>query len=251
VLIDWFTVFAQIVNFLILVFLLKRFLYKPIVRAMEKREKRIADAMAQSAKTLKEAEQTALALKRERQSFLEAKQALLNEATIEIRKWREQALKEAHEEIERMRKTWQEDLNQEKEDFLRKLKVQVTNQVMAVGEKVLSDLADENLENKIISVFLKKMLEEKQAAGLEDVKGSLSVQSGFKLDERLAQYLNQELSSLFPDAGPFEHHVSENLGIGIMLTAGDKKIEWNLAHYLDGLEQEVFKGLTKTSLEAK
>ena len=45
-LINWFTVAAQVVNFLILAVLLKRFLYGPIVRAMAAREERIASEMA-------------------------------------------------------------------------------------------------------------------------------------------------------------------------------------------------------------
>jgi F-type H+-transporting ATPase subunit b len=40
--IDWFTVFAQIVNFIILIFLLKRFLYGPIIAAIDKREENIS-----------------------------------------------------------------------------------------------------------------------------------------------------------------------------------------------------------------
>jgi len=45
-LIDWFTVGAQIVNFLILVWLLKHFLYKPILDAIDAREKKIAAELA-------------------------------------------------------------------------------------------------------------------------------------------------------------------------------------------------------------
>ena len=41
-LIDWFTVIAQMLNFLILVWLLKRFLYQPILDAIDAREKGIA-----------------------------------------------------------------------------------------------------------------------------------------------------------------------------------------------------------------
>ncbi|MGA2191158.1 MAG: F0F1 ATP synthase subunit B, partial [Steroidobacteraceae bacterium] len=41
-LIDWFTVGAQALNFIILVWLLKRYLYKPILNAIDAREKRIA-----------------------------------------------------------------------------------------------------------------------------------------------------------------------------------------------------------------
>ena len=39
--VDWITVSAQIVNFLILVWLLKRFLYRPVLNAMNRREQRI------------------------------------------------------------------------------------------------------------------------------------------------------------------------------------------------------------------
>ena len=45
-LIDWFTVIAQVINFLILVWLLKRFLYRPILNAIDAREKRIAAEIA-------------------------------------------------------------------------------------------------------------------------------------------------------------------------------------------------------------
>ena len=45
-LIDWFTVIAQVINFLILVWLLKRFLYQPIVSAIDARERRIATELA-------------------------------------------------------------------------------------------------------------------------------------------------------------------------------------------------------------
>jgi F-type H+-transporting ATPase subunit b len=48
VLIDWFTVCAQIVNFLVLVALLKHFLYGPILRAMDAREQTIADRLAEA-----------------------------------------------------------------------------------------------------------------------------------------------------------------------------------------------------------
>ncbi|MDX1267190.1 MAG: hypothetical protein R3311_07500, partial [Oceanisphaera sp.] len=49
-LINWFTVGAQVLNFLILVWLMKRFLYQPILNAIDAREKRIAAELADAAK---------------------------------------------------------------------------------------------------------------------------------------------------------------------------------------------------------
>jgi len=49
-LIDWFTVGAQALNFLILVWLMKHFLYKPILHAIDEREKRVAAELADADK---------------------------------------------------------------------------------------------------------------------------------------------------------------------------------------------------------
>ena len=46
-LIDWFTIAAQALNFLILVWLMRRFLYKPILNAIDAREKLIAKELAE------------------------------------------------------------------------------------------------------------------------------------------------------------------------------------------------------------
>lgn len=54
-LIDWFTVIAQVVNFLILVWLLKRFLYQPILNAIDAREQRVATELADADAKMNEA----------------------------------------------------------------------------------------------------------------------------------------------------------------------------------------------------
>jgi len=57
--IDWLTVAAQVVNFLILVYLLKRFLYKPVIAAMDRREARIRDRLEKAREREQEAQSRA------------------------------------------------------------------------------------------------------------------------------------------------------------------------------------------------
>jgi len=57
--IDYFTIFAQIINFLVLVLLLKHFLYGRIIKAMDEREKRIESQLQEAAKKKKEADEEA------------------------------------------------------------------------------------------------------------------------------------------------------------------------------------------------
>ena len=80
-LIDWFTVAAQILNFLILVWLLKRFLYKPILDAIDAREKRIITELADAAKKQKEAKQERDDFNKKNADFDQQRNELLRVAT--------------------------------------------------------------------------------------------------------------------------------------------------------------------------
>ena len=81
--IDWITVAAQIANFLVLVWLLQRFLYQPITQAMTRREKEIEDRLAEAKDARQAAEEEAEKL-RARQAELDSeKDQILEDAKQE------------------------------------------------------------------------------------------------------------------------------------------------------------------------
>ena len=55
--IDWFTLSAQIVNFLILLVLLRKFLYGPLRNVMQKREEKVTSRLEEARRKLDEAEE--------------------------------------------------------------------------------------------------------------------------------------------------------------------------------------------------
>ena len=99
-LIDWFTVGAQLLNFLILVWLLKRFLYKPVLDAIDAREKRIAGELANAASKLAEAQQEHDEFDGKNKAFDAERGALAAKAAQESAKQREALLKQAHFEAD-------------------------------------------------------------------------------------------------------------------------------------------------------
>ena len=82
-LIDWFTVGAQALNFLILVWLLRRFLYKPILHAIDAREKRIATELADADAKKAEAQRERDEFQHKNEEFDQQRAALLRQATDE------------------------------------------------------------------------------------------------------------------------------------------------------------------------
>jgi len=99
-LIDWFTVVAQVFNFLILVWLLRRFLYKPILDAIDAREKRIAAELADADAKKAEARQERDEFTRRNEDFDRQRAALLNKAVDEAKAERQRLLDEARKESE-------------------------------------------------------------------------------------------------------------------------------------------------------
>src|ERR1700684_4177373 len=91
-LIDWFTVCAQALNFLILVWLMKRFLYKPILHAIDVREKRIAAELADADKKKTEAQKESDEYKKKNEEFDEQRAGLLSQATQDAQNERERLL---------------------------------------------------------------------------------------------------------------------------------------------------------------
>ena len=90
-LIDWFTVIAQVVNFLILVWLLKRFLYKPILNAIDVREKKVADELANADAKEAEAQKEKDEFRHKNEELDQQRAALLNKAKDEATAERQQA----------------------------------------------------------------------------------------------------------------------------------------------------------------
>jgi F-type H+-transporting ATPase subunit b len=168
---------------------------------------------------------------------------LLEEAKAEVDAWRENTLKASKEEIEALRKSWMDRLNSDQQAFFNTLKRRIAEQIIRISEKVLKDLADENLDKQIIKVFLEKVSQKKNEFSQEDLKKTVSVQSGLPLSEDQVRSIREYFSQWFTTTSPIQFHVRPDLGMGIEVIAGDRKVAWNLAEYLENLEKEIMAGL--------
>src|SRR5450759_2196577 len=109
-LIDWFTVIAQAVNFLILVWLMKRFLYKPILNAVDAREKRIAAELADAYAKKVEAQKERDEFQHKNDELDQQRATLLSKATDESKAERERLFDDARKATDALSTKRQEAL---------------------------------------------------------------------------------------------------------------------------------------------
>ena len=129
-LIDWFTVIAQIINFLILVFLLWRFLYKPITKTMQERQRRITNRWEEAQVKQEEAAQEAELYRQKQQELDQQRATFINEAKTQAEEERKQLINQARQEVESMQTGWREAIQREQDEFLATLRQQYKNKLM-------------------------------------------------------------------------------------------------------------------------
>ena len=242
-LIDWFTVWVQIVNFLILVMLLNRFLFKPIRGAIARREKSVADALNRAEQAENNAQARVQALEDEKRALETIRERLMDEARDQVAKWREDATKNAREDVETLRRAWIANMTRDRQLFLDGLKTRMVRHVVCIGEKVLRDLADQRLNQQVTRVFLEKIAARKDEFNHRAVTRGILVQSGFALDDEDARTLRDRLAQWFPETGRIRFESEPGLGLGIQLVIGDRKATWHLNDYLKDLETEIMENL--------
>src|ERR1017187_854581 len=144
-LIDWFTVGAQAINFIILVWLLKRYLYRPILDAIDAREKRIAAELADADKKKAEAQKERDEFQRKNETFDQQRAALLSKATDEAKAERQHLLDDARKVADALSAKHQETLQSDAHGLNQAIRRRTQQEVFAIARKALTDLAGANL----------------------------------------------------------------------------------------------------------
>jgi F-type H+-transporting ATPase subunit b len=251
-LIDWFTIGAQVLNFLILVWLMKRFLYKPILNAIERREQRIATELANADKKKTEAQKESDEFRHKNEEFDQQRTLLLRNATEEAKTERQRLLDAAREAAITLSSKRQEALRNDVQNLHQAISRRTQQEVFAIARKALTDLATTSLEERIGEVFTRRLreMDDSMKANLAEILKTASdpaiVRSAFDLPEEQRAAIQNALNETFSFEIQIRFETVPALISGIELITNGEKIAWNIADYLESLEKGVNELLIET-----
>src|SRR5690554_5657252 len=137
--IDWFTVIAQIINFLILVWLLKRFLYQPILDAVDNREKKITAQLTEAETKKEQALKERDLFQQKNTDFDLERVSKMDQIRKEAEEEKQRLFAEARKESMALRSQYQASMKQETEQMTELMKRKMQNEVFAIAHKTLDD----------------------------------------------------------------------------------------------------------------
>lgn len=244
-LIDWFTLIAQLFNFLILVWLLKRFLYKPVLRVIDEREQRIAGQLRDADLAQKEAALEKEAFSQKNSEFEQNRQKMSDSVAKEVDLHRQKMLEQVRVDIDKFRQGMQETLINEQRNLSAEIRHHTQAEVISISRKTLNDLASVELEDQMAKVFidrLKKLdAKEKESllSAITKVQGIVVVRSTFELSsvnrERVDNFIHKDL---FYEA-EVKYETAPYLISGMELIAGGYKIGWSIDNYIESFEKHL------------
>jgi len=234
-LIDWFTVVAQIVNFLVLVGLMKHFLYGRLIHAMDAREQRIAARLAEAQQKNSEAEQRIEKLRLEAGEMERERDQMISQAKQEAERQRKELVEKARASVRALETKWREDVEREKSAFLDEIRSRAANEVLLIARRTLTDLASANLEQCAVERFLEK-LPSMDAVRLRD---ELILRSGTELPENTKQRIEAALEKRAGEHVRLKFERAPEMSWGLELRSDGHRIGWNPESYIDSLEENL------------
>lgn len=244
-LIDWFTVVAQIVNFLVLVWLMRRFLYGPILAAIDAREARIAAEIADAERRQAEATSEREAFERKNAEFDEQRDDMVRAASAAAETERGRLITEARITVERERTKQKDAWRQQAESLNQALRRRTQQEVFAIARQALADLASTSLEERLSAVFTRRLKEmdgparARLAEGLGSASDPVVVRSAYDLPDVQREAIQHALNHVGGADVGIRFDTNPDLVSGIELTTNGQKVAWSISEYLASLEKAV------------
>jgi len=245
--INWFTVIAQVLNFLLLVWLLRRFLYKPILDAINKRESKITsqlnEAEAQKAEAQKEKEEFI----HKNELFDQQKDERMNGMLNESKETKQKLLEEARNEANTLRAKLEETYKSMVESSHDEISQRTQKEVFAIARKALVDLSTVSLEQQLTIVFISKLKdlnEEERKRFTKAVKvdnASVLLLSTFELPAQQQRDIATLINETMGAETQIQFKMSPKLICGIELSTNGYKLAWSISEYLNSLEENIYK----------
>ncbi len=248
-LIDWFTVGAQVINFVVLVWLLKRFLYKPVLDAIDARERQIAAKIADAAASKAQALAANDALTKKNEAFDQQREAMLARARQQAEVEAARLVDAARQAADDLSSKRRQELRSEADQLSQTLADRAQHEIFELARRTLADLASSPLEEHIAEVFVRR-LRALDGQALADLRQALQsagapvlVRSAFELPAAQQTRIREALAEVAGErpaaALPLRFELAPQLVGGVELIAAGQKLAWNIDAHLKSLQLAV------------
>jgi F-type H+-transporting ATPase subunit b len=227
---DFWTLLFQIINFIVLLFILKRVLYKPLKEIIEKRRNIIGKNISEAEKIKEEAMEMHAANQQEMEKLKELKRELTDKMKEEVEAEKGVILADAEKEAQKLIEKKQVLFDTEKRRLETELKSQALEIVETFCTRLLRDISNEDLHRALftrLKAEIPRLTEDiKNAYGDNEIK--IELLSAYPLSEADMKEIENEFATRLNKKVSFEAVLDADLIGGLRIRALDKVYDASL-----------------------
>jgi len=233
---DIWTFLFQIINFVVLLFILKRILYKPIKEIMEKRRGLIEKTIKDAEKTKKEAQELKEKHQEEMNKIKELQVRMTENMKNEVEEEKKRLLMEAEKEAAKILERERALFETEKKRFETELKGKVIDTVTVFAMNLLKDISDEELHKGIYRRFLYDLggiisnISAKDSASV-----TVDLISAYPVDEEELIELQKAMESHLSKKVTIDTKIDKTLIAGLKIKVNDTVYDSSLLGQINSL----------------
>lgn len=244
--INWVVFFAQIVNLFVLVWLLKKFLYHPIINAVEKRQAEIISRVTKANEEYTLAESERKKLTQKINEFEKTKKKRFDQVSEEIETYKEAQMNAVKLQAQKERQKHQNELNRQVEMLHTQIRDLLADNFVALSQKIMGELSGQTPFEQSLILFQKNILnlsknEIKKIKDAYKKQSIVSINSSETLSEKTKENLGRFLSKTFDWETPVKMKFEEDksLMLGLEMSIGDIIVQWHLKTFLDDYQEKL------------
>lgn len=154
---NWGLAFWLTLTFLILLFVLRRYAWGPIVSAMEEREKTIDSSIQRAEEALAEAKEIQADNEKARREAEQKAQRILREAREQAEQLRDEERQKTQEQIDEMKQQAHDEIGREKQSALNELRSEVADLAVQAAGKILHEDMNQDRQRRMVDEFLEDL----------------------------------------------------------------------------------------------
>jgi len=237
---NWSTFLLEIINFLVLVWILKRFFYRPVLSVLEKRREEIEQSLKEANSHHTQAIELEQQYKNRLEDWALEKQQLKDTVQQEIQAERTQRLEQLETELASERKKTEVVAKRHQEESLRQYQESAHEQSARFATQLLSAVASEELESRLFDLLIDtfdELDDERQMTLVNACKKSsvaITVTSAYSLSASHQQQLEQKLNALCEQPMKINYIQDHQLIAGLRILIGASVLSINLQDELKG-----------------
>jgi len=250
--VNWSTLLLQIFNFVVMAVILTRFFFKPVMRILDERSKKVTSALDQAEQREKEATEMYAEYQKKLAEMQEQMRALRQQAENELEETRRRVLEETRDELRHMRDRTEKEIEDARQQAIYQHRLELGRLTTTLAARMMREAGGEAFQRTVLDEFLARLSTMSAEVYQDALRATeaetlyVDITSAVELNGDGSSRIEERVRQMADRPVEISYQVDPALVAGVTVRFGDLLIDGSIAGQLQNLNERYAADLERT-----